>query len=223
VFLPLTILILTVAINLKMNLTKEIKNRKIGFEPKVKVSNNRIEIDKIGIGIELSDNFTVADKSEFRNFISDYEFPKNLELSKKDREGFKNELFEPIFTLSDKENTRPIIACYLFNLSDLKGNSNLNIRSITKYELMWAEYVLESKNNRRVNVKRIVTNGINGSISENYWFVYKSKSSNSEKLSRLRILNLEINDYVLTFYIIDDEQNDLNETELEKFISGIKN
>jgi hypothetical protein len=88
---------------------------------------------------------------------------------------------------------------------------------------MWAEYVLESKNNRRVNVKRIVTNGINGSISENFWFVYKSKSSNSEKLSRLRILNLEINDYVLTFYIVDDEQNALSETELEKFINGIKN
>ncbi|MCM5664002.1 hypothetical protein [Galbibacter mesophilus] len=206
-----------------MNLTKEIKNRKNDFEPKLKVSNNRIEIDQIGIGIELSDKFTLADKSDFRNFINDYEFPKNLELSKKDREGFKNELFEPIFTLSDKENARPIIACYLFNVNDLKGNTNLNIRSITKYELMWAEYILESKNNRRVNVIRVVTNGINGSISENYWFVYKSKSSNSEKLSRLRIMNLEINDYVLTFYIIDDEQNDLNETELKKFISGIKN
>ena len=206
-----------------MNLTKEIKNRKIGFEPKVKVSNNQIEIDQIGIGIELSDKFTLADKSDFWNFINDYEFPKNLELSKKDREGFKNELFEPIFTLSDKENKRPIIACYLFNVNDLKGNTNLNIRSITKYELMWAEYILESKNNRRVNVKRVVTNGINGSISENYWFAYNSKSSNSEKLSRLRIMNLEINDYVLTFYIIDDEQNELNETELEKFISGIKN
>tara|TARA_R110002096_G_scaffold252787_2_gene445654 strand:+ start:1369 stop:1992 length:624 start_codon:yes stop_codon:yes gene_type:complete len=205
-----------------MNLTKEIKNRKIGFEPKVKVSNNRIEIEKIGIGIELSGKFTVADKSEFRNFISDYEFPKNLELSKKDREGFEKELFEPIFTLSDKENNRPIIACYLFNVNDLKGNTNLNIRSITKYELMWAEYVLESKNNRRVNVKRVVTNGINGSISENYWFAYKSKSTNSDILSRLRILNLEINDYVLTFYIVDDEQNALSETELEKFINGIK-
>jgi len=208
-----------------MNLTKEIKNRKIGFEPKVKVSKNLIEIEKIGIGIDidLSDKFTLADKSDFRNFINDYEFPKNLELSKKDREGFMNELFEPIFTLSDKENTRPIIACYLFNVNDLKGNTNLNIRSITKFELMWAEYILESKNNRRVNVKRVVTNGINGSISENYWFVYKSKNSNSEKLSRLLILNLEINDYVLTFYIIDDEQNELNETELEKLISGIKN
>jgi hypothetical protein len=206
-----------------MNLTKEIKNRKIGFEPKIKVSNKRIEIDQFGIKIELSDKFTVADKSEFQNFINDYEFPKNLELSKKDREGFKNELFEPIFTLSDKKKTRPIIACYLFNVSDLKGKTNLNIRSITKFELMWAEYLLESKNNRKVNVKRVVTNGINGSISESYWFVYKSKSANSEKLSRLQILNLEINNYVLTFYIIDDEQNDLNETELEKFISGIKN
>ena len=205
-----------------MNLTKEIKNRKISFDPKVKLSNKRIEIDEIGIGIELSDKLIVADKSEFRNFISDYEFPKNLELSKKDREGFEKELFEPIFTLSDKENNRPIIACYLFNVYALKGKTNLNIRSITKYELMWAEYILESKNNRRINVKRVVTNGINGSISEDYWFAYKSKSNNSEILSRLRILNLEINECVLTFYIVDDELKNLSKTELEKFISGIK-
>ena len=213
----------TVAINLKMNLTKEIKNRKIGFEPKVKVSNNRIEIEKIGIGIELSDKFIVTDKTKFQELIADYQFPKNTELSKKDREWFQKAIFEPIFTLSDKENKRPIIACYLYNVYALKGSSNLNIRSITKYELMWAEYLVESKNNRRVNVKRVITNGINGSISDNYWFIHRSKSNNSELLSRLRILSLEFGDYVLTFYIVDDEQNELNETELENFINGIKN
>ena len=110
-----------------MNLTKEIKNRKIGFEPKVKVSNNRIEIEKIGIGIELSDKFTVADKSEFRNFISDYEFPKNLELNKKDREEFEKELFEPIFTLSDKENNRPIIPVNTIIFATDKTNIRLVI------------------------------------------------------------------------------------------------
>jgi len=203
-----------------MNLTKEIQNRKISFNPKVKLSNKRIEIEEIGIKIELWNKFNVSDKSKFQNFLSNYEFPKNLELSKKDREGFKKELFEPIFTLSNKENNRPIVACYLFNVYALKGKTNLNIQSITKYELMWAEYILESKNKRRVNVKRIVTNGINGSVSEDYWFTYKS--NNTEILSRLRILNLEINEFVLTFYIVDDEQNNLSKIELEKFINGIK-
>ena len=206
-----------------MNLTKEIQNRKNTFDPEVKISTNRIEIDQIGVEIQFSDKFIVSDKTKFQELIADYQFPKNTELSKKDREGFEKAIFEPIFTLSDKEYKRPIIACYLYNVYALKGSSNLNIRSITKYELMWAEYLVESRNNRRVNVKRVVTNGINGSISENYWFVYKSKSSNSEVLSRLRILSLEFGDYVLTFYIVDDEQNSLNETELENFINGIKN
>ena len=206
-----------------MNLTKEIKNRKNSFDPEVKVSNNRIEIDQIGVEIQFSDKFIVTDKTEFQELIADYQFPKNTELSKKDREGFEKAIFEPIFTLSDKENKRPIIACYLYNVYALKGSSNLNIRSITKYELMWAEYLVESKNNRRVNVKRVVTNGINGSLSEDYWFIHRSKSNNSELLSRLRILSLEFGDYVLTFYIVDDEQNALSETELENLINGIKN
>ena len=161
-----------------MNLTKVIKNRKNSFAPEIKVSNNRIEIDDIGVEVQFSDRFIVADKTKFKELISDYQFPENSELGKKDREGFEKAIFEPIFTLSDNENKRPIIACYLYNVYALKGSSNLNIRSITKYELMWAEYLVESRNNRRVNVKSAVANGINGSISENYWFVYKSKSSN---------------------------------------------
>ena len=206
-----------------MNLTQEIINRKLDFVPSVVVSNGRIEIAEIGISINLMDDYIIADNKDFKNFMLDYSFPKNLELNKKDKAGFENALFPPIFVLKKKEYCQPKIACYLFNTHALKGQSNLNIRSITKYELMWAEYLVESKNDRRVNVKRVNSNGINGSISENYRYVYKSKSSDAKVLSNLRILNFEINDYVLAFYIFDNEQNSMSNIELEKFIDGIKN
>ncbi len=205
-----------------MNLTKEIQKRKLNTEPKLRDLNNRIEICDVEISVEITDPFEVSDNSIFEKFLSSYEFPKNSELSKKDRDSLEQALFPPILTLTGKKNFRPLVACYLFNVFALKGNTDLNIRSITKYELMWAEYILQSKNDRRVNVKRISTNGIIGAISDDYWFAYKTKDSPSEILSRIRILNMEINDYVLTFYIVDDEQQSLSQTDLEKFISGIK-
>lgn len=206
-----------------MNLTKEITNRKLDFTPRIVISNEQITIEEIGVSIDLMDGYIVADNMAFKNFISDFAFPKNLELNKRNQAGFEKELFPPIFILKNKEHHQTTISCYLFNAYALKGQANLNIRSITKFELMWAEYFVESKNNRRVNVKRLVTNEINGSISENYSFVYKIKSSDTEVSSNLRIMNFEINDYVLAFYIFNNKPNSISNVALEKFISGIKN
>ncbi|MEP1938565.1 MAG: hypothetical protein ABJK11_03300 [Balneola sp.] len=193
------------------------------FEPQVEISNELIKIKDIGISIDLIENFVIAEKDTFKKFKAEYQFPENSELNKKDRESFADAIFEPIFILENSENKRPIIACYLFDVRALKGKNNLNIRSINKFELMWTSYLAESKNDRRLNAKRIVTNELNGAISETYRFIYKTKNGSENKLSNLRILTIEIKDYVLTFYIVDDEKTPLNQTELEKFINGIKN
>jgi len=206
-----------------MNLTKEITSRKLNFEPQVEISNESIKIKDIGISIDLIENFVIAEKDTFEKFKAEYQFPENPELNKKDRESFVNAIFQPIFILENSEKKRPIIACYLFDVRALKGKNNLNIRSINKFELMWTSYLAESKNDRRLNAKQIVTNELNGAISEIYRFEYKTKNGSENKLSNLRILTIEIKDYVLTFYIVDDEKNPLNQAELEKFINGIKN
>jgi hypothetical protein len=205
-----------------MNLTKEITSRKLNFEPQVEISNESIKIKDIGISIDLIENFVIAEKDTFEKFKADYQFPENPELNKKDRESFINAIFHPIFILKNSGKTRPIIACYLFDIRALKGKNNLNIRSINKFELMWTSYIAESKNDRRLNAKRILTNELNGAISESYRFEYKTKNSSENILSNLRILTIGIKDYVLTFYIVDDEKNPLNPMKLEKFISGIK-
>jgi hypothetical protein len=206
-----------------MNLTKEITSRKLNFEPQVEISNESIKIKDIGISIDLIENFVIAEKDTFKKFKTEYQFPENSELNKKDRESFADAIFEPIFILENSKKKRPIIACYLFDVRALKGKNNLNIRSINKFELMWTSYLAKSKNDRRLNAKRIVTNELNGAISETYRFEYKTKNGSENKLSNLRILTIEIKDYVLTFYIVDDEKNPLNQAELEKFINGIKN
>ncbi|WP_452227615.1 hypothetical protein [Lacinutrix sp. MEBiC02404] len=206
-----------------MNLTKEITSRKLNFEPQVEFSNESIKIKDIGISINLIENFVIAEKDTFEKFKAEYQFPENSELNKKDRESFPRAIFEPIFILKNNGNKRPIIACYLFDDRALKGKNNLNIRSINKFELMWTSYLAESKNDRRLNAKRIVANELNGAISETYRFEYKTKNGFENKLSNLRILTIEIKNYVLTFYIVDDEKNTLNQAELEKFINGIKN
>ena len=205
-----------------MNLTKEITSRKLNFEPQVEISNESIKIKDIGISIDLIENFVIAEKDTFEKFKAHYQFPENPELNKKDRESFINAIFQPIFILKNSGKIRPIIACYLFDIRALKGKNNLNIRSINKFELMWTSYIAESKNDRRLNAKRILTNELNGAISESYRFEFKTKNSSENILSNLRILTIEIKDYVLTFYIVDDEKNPLNPVELEKFISGIK-
>jgi hypothetical protein len=205
-----------------MNLTKEITSRKLNFEPQVEISNESIKIKDIGISIDLIEKFVIAEKDTFEKFKTEYQFPKNPELNKKDRESFVNAIYQPIFILENSGKKRPIIACYLFDVRALKGKNNLNIRSINKFELMWTSYLAESKNDRRLNAKRIVANELNGAISEIYRFEYKTKNGSENTLSNLRILTIEIKDFVLTFYIVDDEKNPLNPAELEKFISGIK-
>ena len=206
-----------------MNLTKEITNRKLNFEPQVEISKKSIKIKDVGISIDLIENFVLAEKDTFEKFKSEYQFPENPELNKKDRESFVSAIFEPIFILESNGNKRPIIACYLFNVRTLKGNNNLNIRSINKFELMWANYIAESKNDRSLNAKRIANNKLNGAISETYKFEYKTKNGSENVLSNLRILTIEIKDYVLTFYIVDDDKNPLSQAKLEKFINGIIN
>ena len=205
-----------------MNLTREIINRELNFEPKVEISTNTIKVECVGISISLTDNFAIAEKDTFSRFKYEYQFPENPELSRKDRESFVDAIFQPLFIIKRNGNNRPLIACYLFDVYALKGKHNLNIRSINKFELMWATYLAESKNNRRPNAKRIKTNGLNGAISDNYQFEYKTKLGSRCTPSNLRILTLEIKDYILTFYIVDDEENPMNQTELEKFINGIK-
>ncbi len=204
-----------------MKLTNQIKIRELKFKPRVEIVENTIELSDIRISIPIPNGFIVDDGVIFEDFKSEYIFPKNSEFSKKDRENFENGIFPPVFTLK-KTNGRPIIACYLFKAKALKGGSNLNIRSINKFELMWAPYLAKKTNEVPMNAKRILKNELTGALSTEYGFDYKTKNVTEPIPSNLRILTYEIGKFVLTFYLIYDTSNNLEQTELDSFIDGIK-
>ena len=118
-----------------MKLTDQIKIRELKFKPKIEISEYSVELNDIGISIPIPNGFTVDDGGIFEEFKAEYVFPENSEFSEKDRKNFENGIFPPVFTLK-KNNGRPIIACYLFDIRALKGRNNLNIRSINKLEQM---------------------------------------------------------------------------------------
>ena len=204
-----------------MKLTDQIKIRKLKFNQKIEISENTVEFISIGISILIPEGFTIDDGRIFKNFKTDYVFPENPEFSKTDKEHFEKGLFPPVFTIK-KTDKRPIIACYLFRRKALKGVGNLNIRSINKLESMWAQYVAEKTNDGPMNAKRILKNGLTGALSAEYKFEYNTKSRTEHVPSNLKILTYEIKNFILTFYVIDDNLNKLEQTELDSFIDGIK-
>lgn len=204
-----------------MKLADQIKIRELKFNPKVEISENTVELNDIGISVPIPNGCVVDDGEIFENFKAEYVFPENSEFSKKDRESFENGIFPPVFTLK-KNSGRPIIACYLFDIRALKGGSNLNIRSINKFELMWTPYLAKKTNELPMNAKRILKNELTGALSTEYGFEYKTKNGTVPIPSYLRILTYEVRNFALTFYLIYDESNNFEQTELDSFIDGIK-
>lgn len=204
-----------------MKLTDQIKIRELKFKPKFEILENTVELNDIGISIPIPNRFTIDDGGIFENFKTEYVFPENSEFSKKDRESFENGIFPPVFTLK-KNSGRPLIACYLFKAKALKGGSNLNIRSINKFELMWAPYLAKKTNKVPMNAKRISKNELTGALSTEYGFDYKTKNGAEPIPSNLKILTYEVGKFVLTLYLIYDNTDDLEQTELDSFIDGIK-
>lgn len=204
-----------------MKLTDQIKIRELKFKPKVEISENSIELNDIGISIPIPNGFKVDDGGIFENFKAEYVFPENSEFSKKDLESFEKGIFPPVFVLK-KNGRRPVIACYLYPIRAMKGGSNLNIRSINKFELMWVPYLAKKTNEVPMNAKRILRNQMTGALSTEYGFDYKTKNGNDSIPSNLRVLNYQVGKFVLNFYLIYDDSNNLEQTELDTFIDGIK-
>jgi hypothetical protein len=87
---------------------------------------------------------------------------------------------------------------------------------------MWAPYLAKKTNKEPMNAKRILKNELTGALSTEYGFDYKTKNGTEPIPSNLRILTYEVGNFVLTFYLIYDDSNNLKQTKLDSFIDGIK-
>ena len=206
-----------------MKLTAFIISRQHGLSRNISVKNERIHFHDIHTTMELNE-WNIIQTQCFRDFISKYTFPKNEELSKTDSEGIRSKIPEPQVLIQKKIKERtestPVIAMYLYEKSQLTGDSLLHIRSINKFEQMWLPYFINFRPERRDNSKVHKRQFFEYCQSTDINFKYTLSDSPLENDGRIRILSFAFNSYILLMYVFD--KNNLNQEELLTFIDNIK-
>ena len=209
-----------------MNLTNQINIRQLNYKPKVDSQDGKLVISDLGVSINLSSKFRFSPENSFQSFLDNYMFPDNEELNKKDKETYKKVIFPPLKILESCDKTeegfRPIVLIYLYDREALTGTSQLHIWSINKFEMMWAPYFIDSSGPYRTNPKVLKIDGIPSSLSQALNFNYKSKNHPDGISSYLRTLTIDLQNYILAFYIVDNVQNRINDADLQGLIKGIK-
>src|SRR5688572_25617394 len=139
-----------------MKLTDFLISRQHGRSKNILIENKTILLQDINAIIELHD-WSFYDMNRFNDFIAKYIFPKNEEFSKKDREGIRQNIPTPQILIQREDDTSegsgPLIAMYLYQKSQLTGDSLLHIRSINKFEQMWVPYFINLRVSQRNNPK----------------------------------------------------------------------
>ncbi|WP_017734124.1 hypothetical protein [Nafulsella turpanensis] len=207
-------------------LTETIAIRKLEFEPSADCLNNTIFIKDLDLTIDFGSDWLVSPDERFNEFMNDYIFPAEEDLSKKDRENYKNAIFPPLKIIEKREKKggtfSPVMVIYLYERKALTGPSNLHIRSINKFEMMWAPYLIDASGPYRTNPKVFKICGYPASLSQIMNFIYKSKDYPDGINSRLRTLTIDLAPYVLAFYLIDNTESFVDDIEVKSLIEGIK-
>jgi len=207
-----------------MKLTDFLISRQHGLSKNIFIENKTILLQDINAVIELRD-WNFCDMNQFNDFKSKYIFPKNDEFSKKDREGIRQNIPTPQILIQREGGTsdsRPLIAMYLYQKSQLTGDSLLHIRSINKFEQMWAPYFINFVLMQRNNPKVFKRNFYEYCQSSDMEFTYSSSDNSKPNSGRLRILSFAFNDYVLLMYVFDNYDNELKQDDLNIFAESIK-
>lgn len=206
-----------------MKLTDFLTSRQHGLSRNILIDNERIHFHDIQTIFEIKD-WNIIEIQKFHDFISKYTFPKNEELTKTDRNGIRSNIPEPQVLIRKKiegqiENS-PVIAMYLYEKSQLTGDSFLHIRSINKFEQMWLLYFINSRLERRNNPRVHKRQHFEYCLSTDINFSYSLSNSQIENEVRVRILSFAFNSYVLLMYVFD--KDNLPQEELLTFIDNIK-
>jgi hypothetical protein len=209
-----------------MKLTDFLISRQHGLSKNIFIENKTILLQDINAVVELRD-WNFCDMNQFNDFKSKYIFPKNEEFSKKDREGIRQNIPTPQILIQREGRTsdsRPLIAMYLYHKSQLTGDSLLHIRSINKFEQMWAPYFINFVSMKRNNPKVFKREFHEYCQSSDMEFTYSSSDNSKTNSGRLRILSFAFNDYVLLMYVFDnyDYDNELKQDDLNTFAESIK-
>ncbi|MCR9017066.1 hypothetical protein [Aquiflexum gelatinilyticum] len=206
-----------------MKLTDFLISRQHGLSRNISKDNERIRFHDIHTTLEVNE-WNILQIECFRDFISKYTFPLNEELSKTDRNGIRSNIPEPQVLIQkkikEKSESNPVIAMYLYEKSQLAGDSVLHLRSINKFEQMWLPYFINFRPERRDNPKVHKRQFFEYCQSTDINFKYSLSDSQFESDGRVRTLSFAFNSYVLLMYVFD--KDNLTQEELLTFIDNLK-
>ncbi|MCC6371263.1 MAG: hypothetical protein IT236_09690 [Bacteroidia bacterium] len=206
-----------------MKLTDFLISRQHGLSKNILVDGESIFFNDIKTTLEIKD-WKRVDVQIFRDFVSKYTFPKNEEFSKKDRDGIRNNIPEPQILIQKavdgQTDNSPLIAMYLYQKSQLTGDSLLHIRSINKFEQMWLPYFINFNPTKRDNPKVQKKDFYEYCVSTDINLQYTNSDSPEINNARLRVLSFAFNSYVLLMYAFD--KNNLTQEDLLTLANNLK-
>lgn len=208
-----------------MKLTDFLISRQYGLSDNVIVDDKAILFKDVNAKMDLQ-NWSVLESIKFSDFISQYEFPKNEEFTKKDKEGIRQNIPRPQILIqknnSMSNNNAPLIAMYLYKKAQLTGDSLLHIRSINKFEQMWFPYFINLNLSKRDNPKVFKKGFYEYCQSGDINFNYNKINDKTNQTARLRILSFAFNQNILLMYVFDRHQNELDQDALNVLLDSIK-
>ncbi len=208
-----------------MKLTDFLISRQHGLSINISVYNNSILFKDINAVLELQ-NWEFVNLKKFTDFISEYEFPKNDEFVKKDRDILKQNIPKPQVMIQKKGNAHsennPLITIYLYKKSQLTGDSLLHVRSVNKIEQMWVPYFINLISPQRTNPKVYKKDFYEYCQSGDIIFKYNRIGDLFINDARLRILTFAFNQHILLMYVFDQNDNELKQEDLNEFATTFK-
>ncbi|MEZ2442775.1 hypothetical protein AB6805_13720 [Chitinophaga sp. RCC_12] len=188
---------------------------------------DEISILELKINIGILPDWQVAGKDVFEFLKKHYEFNLFDDISPRDIAKFRKSLFPPVFLLQksavQSNGAHPYIAGYIFPRNILEGGANLHQVSLNKYEQMWAFNIVNKTSGRYQDVNSLIIGHSVATLSNPISF--SSGFTNTDGITpneRLRILMVDIGQFVLTMYILDNSINKITTDELQSFLQTIQ-
>jgi hypothetical protein len=205
-----------------MKITEVLAYRK---HPKVnaRLTDDVVVIHDIGVKVKLPAGWLQLDKNEINTFFDDYVLPESAEEYGGTKKGeLRKAFYPPTILISNRLESRQLIAFYVFDRAGMTGTSLFHVRSLVKFEIGWLGCLIEFlPRDKPYTTKKLTIGDFNASISSLLPFQYRTLSNHGPINSRLRILMIEKGDIILAFYFIDTDDQPLLDTDLEKFIDQI--
>ncbi|WP_293902549.1 hypothetical protein [Sphingobacterium sp. UBA5670] len=197
-------------------LVNAIKTRRRKLED-TSIQGNTIILRESRIHIAYPPDWQCLDPSIFEEFKLLIFSDVFLALEQWEKRKVWKAIYAPQFILQNSKNgINSFAVCYIFDKVALTGSSNLSLRSLVKMEQMWSGHLLKFVDSLRTNPKSIIINSYLACVSGN-----RSFAINNRNQQNIRILMVEFDHLILTFYLIEPILPEGMESSVQELINMI--